>query len=142
MNTISVFSLRRRSLLQAVALLGLFAATAEPLKALAADDPLPSWNDGLIKRSLIEFVQAVTDNSKPTFVPTEERIATFDQDGTLWVEHPIYSQVMYILDRVPAIVEAKPALKHVEPFKTVLSGDRKAIAHLPMADLENSRQQP
>ena len=136
MKSTSAFSLRRRTLLQAVALLGLFNAMAEPLKALAADDPLPSWNDGLIKKSLIEFVEAVTDSSKPTFVPAEARIATFDQDGTLWVEHPIYSQVMYILDRVPAIVEAKPALKHVEPFKTVLSGDRKAIAHLPMADLE------
>ena len=136
MDTTNGPSLRRRSLLQAVALVGLFAATAEPLKALASDDPLPSWNDGLIKKSLVEFVQAVTDSSRPTFVPPEARIATFDQDGTLWVEHPIYSQVMYILDRVPAIVDAKPALKNVEPFKTVLSGDRKAIAHLPMADLE------
>ena len=78
----------------------------------------------------------MTDSSKPTFVPPEARIATFDQDGTLWVEHPMYSQVIYILDRVPAIVEAKPELKDVEPFKTVLSGDREAIARLPMEDLE------
>lgn len=128
--------LRRRTLLQAAALLGVFAATSRPLPAWAGDDPLPSWNDGLVKTSLIEFVQAVTDSSKPTFVPVEARIATFDQDGTLWVEHPIYSQVMYMLDRVPAIVEAKPELKEVEPFKTVLSGDRKAIAQLSNADLE------
>ena len=81
-------------------------------------------------------MQAVTDSTKPTFVPEEARIATFDQDGTLWVEHPAYSQLFYILDRVPAIVEAKPELKDVEPFKTVLSGDREAIARLPMEDLE------
>jgi phosphoglycolate phosphatase-like HAD superfamily hydrolase len=69
-------------------------------------------------------------------VPPAERIATFDQDGTLWVEHPIYSQVMYCLDRVPAVVVAKPELRNVEPFKTVLSGDREAIAKLPKVDLE------
>ena len=69
-------------------------------------------------------------------MPPAERIATFDQDGTLWVEHPMYSQVMYCLDRVPAVVAAKPELKNVEPFKTVLSGNREAIAKLPMTDLE------
>jgi phosphoglycolate phosphatase-like HAD superfamily hydrolase len=81
-------------------------------------------------------VQATTDNTKPTFVPPEERIATFDQDGTLWVEHPMYSQVIYCLERVPALVAAKPELKDVEPFKTVLTGDREAIAKLPTAELE------
>ena len=69
-------------------------------------------------------------------MPPAERIATFDQDGTLWVEHPMYTQVVYCLDRVPSIVKAKPELKNVEPFKTVLSGDREAIAKLPMKDLE------
>jgi phosphoglycolate phosphatase-like HAD superfamily hydrolase len=68
-------------------------------------------------------------------VPTSERIATFDQDGTLWVEHPMYSQAVYCLDRVPALVEAKPELAGVEPFKTVLSGDHEAIAKLPKDDL-------
>ena len=63
----------------------------------------------------------------------QKRIATFDQDGTLWVEHPIYSQVVYCLDRVPAVVKAKPELANVEPFKTVLSGDREAIAKLTHA---------
>ena len=65
-----------------------------------------------------------------------DRIATFDQDGTLWVEHPMYSQLMYCLERVPAVVKAKPELAKVEPFKTVLSGNREAIAKLPMKDLE------
>ena len=77
-----------------------------------------------------------TDRASPKFVPPEERIATFDQDGTLWVEHPIYSQVVYCLDRVPALVEKDPKLKDVEPFKTVLSGNREAIAKLSLHDLE------
>jgi phosphoglycolate phosphatase-like HAD superfamily hydrolase len=69
-------------------------------------------------------------------VPQAERIATFDQDGTLWVEHPMYSQVIYCLDRVPAVVKAKPELATVEPFKTVLSGDRAAMAKFTMPELE------
>jgi len=69
-------------------------------------------------------------------VPPEERVATFDQDGTLWVEHPIYTQVVYCLDRVPVVVKAKPELAEAEPFKTVLSGDVEAIARLSMHDLE------
>jgi phosphoglycolate phosphatase-like HAD superfamily hydrolase len=68
-------------------------------------------------------------------VPPEERIATFDQDGTLWVEHPIYTQVVYCFDRIPAVVKAKPDLANDEPFKTVLSGNREAIAKLSMDDL-------
>jgi phosphoglycolate phosphatase-like HAD superfamily hydrolase len=69
-------------------------------------------------------------------VPPAERIATFDQDGTLWVSHPMYSQVMYCLDRVSAVVKAKPKLAKVEPFKTVLSGNREAMAKFTMKDLE------
>ena len=101
-----------------------------------AQDPLPSWNDGAAKKAIVEFVQATTTAGSPKFVPAEERIATFDQDGTLWVEHPVYSQLVYCLDRVPALVKAKPELANVEPFKTVMSGDREAIAKLPMEDIE------
>jgi phosphoglycolate phosphatase-like HAD superfamily hydrolase len=100
-----------------------------------ATDPLPSWNKGAAKTAILKFVQATTDQSSPNFVPGPDRIATFDQDGTLWVEHPMYSQVVYCLDRVPALVKAKPELAGVEPFKTVLSGDREAIAKLPKEDL-------
>lgn len=114
---------------------GLFALLLFSLHAPAQTDPLPSWNDGAAKKAIVEFVQATTTRGNPKFVPPEERIATFDQDGTLWVEHPMYSQVMYILDRVPAVVKAKPELAKVEPFKTVLSGDRAAIAKLPKDDL-------
>jgi len=103
--------------------------------ALAADDPLPSWNEGAPKKAILDFVHATTDQGSPRFVPEPERIATFDQDGTLWVEHPMYTQVGYCLERVPAVVKAKPELANVEPFKTVLSGDREAIAKLPTSDL-------
>jgi phosphoserine phosphatase len=80
-------------------------------------------------------VKETTEQGSPKFVPPAERIATFDQDGTLWVEHPMYSQVVYCLDRVPAVVKAKPELAKVEPFKTVLSGNREAMAKLTMQDL-------
>lgn len=102
----------------------------------AADDPLPSWNDGQVKQAILQFVQATTDQSNPKFVASDERIATFDQDGTLWVEHPMYTQVVYCLERVPALAAKKPELKNVEPFKTVLSGNREAIAKLTLQDLE------
>jgi phosphoglycolate phosphatase-like HAD superfamily hydrolase len=98
-------------------------------------DPLPLWNEGAAKKAIVEFVQATTTQGSPQFVPPAERIATFDQDGTLWVEHPIYSQVMYCLDRVPAVIKAKPELAKVEPFKTVMSGSREAIARLPEGEL-------
>jgi len=107
--------------------------------ALAQTDPLPSWNDGAAKKAIVEFVQATTTQGSPQFVPPAERVATFDQDGTLWVEHPIYIQVMYVLESVPALVKAKPELAKVAPFSTVLEilkGDRAAIAKLTMPDLE------
>jgi phosphoserine phosphatase len=99
-------------------------------------DPLPSWNAGPAKQAIVEFVHTTTDKASQKYVPAEERIATFDQDGTLWVEHPMYTQVMFCLDRVPAVVKAKPELAKVEPFKTVLSGNREAMAKLSMHDLE------
>jgi phosphoglycolate phosphatase-like HAD superfamily hydrolase len=102
----------------------------------AAEDPLPSWNEGPAKQAVLDFVKATTDAASPSFVPPEARVATFDQDGTLWVEHPMYTQVVYCLQRVPAVVEKKPELKNVEPFKTVLSGDREVMAELTMPDLE------
>jgi len=116
--------------------LALLALLALGAPAQAQTDPLPSWSDGAAKKAIVEFVQATTTQGSPKFVPTAERIATFDQDGTLWVEHPMYSQVMYCLGRVPAVVKAKPELANVEPFKTVMSGNREAIAKLPMQDLE------
>ena len=97
---------------------------------------MPSWNDGPAKQAILDFVRETTETGGAKFVPPEERIATFDQDGTLWVEHPMYTQVMYCLERVPVLAEKKPGLKKIEPFKTVLSGNREAIAKLSMKDLE------
>jgi phosphoglycolate phosphatase-like HAD superfamily hydrolase len=108
---------------------------ASGTQAITQSDPLPSWNDGAAKKAIVEFVRTTTDEMSPKFVPPEARIATFDQDGTLWVEHPMYTQVVYCLDRVPAVVRAKPELANVEPFKTVLSGNREAIEKLSTDDL-------
>jgi len=121
-----------KSLLVAVTLTVLSSSLAR------ADDPLASWNDGSAKQAIVEFVKATTSQGSPQFVPPEERIATFDQDGTLWVEHPIYTQVMYCLEKVPALVKAKPELAKVAPFSTVLEvlhGDRAAMEKLTMDDL-------
>jgi phosphoglycolate phosphatase-like HAD superfamily hydrolase len=104
--------------------------------AAQSSAPLPSWNEGPAKQAILDFVRATTDGASPKFVPPEDRIATFDQDGTLWVEQPMYTQVLYCLERVPAVVEQKPELKKREPFKTALSGDREALAKLPLHDLE------
>jgi hypothetical protein len=97
---------------------------------------LGSWNDGPTKQAIIDFVRATTDQASSKFVQPEDRIATFDQDGTLWVEHPMYTQVVYCLERVPAVVAQKPELKNREPFKTVLSGDHEAMAKLSLPELE------
>jgi len=104
-------------------------------QVVAQSDPLPSWNEGPAKEAIVKFVEVTTTQGSPKFVPPAERIATFDQDGTLWVEHPMYSQIVYCFDRVPAVVKAKPELANVEPFKTVMSGNREAIAKLSMDDL-------
>jgi phosphoserine phosphatase len=116
-------------------LLTLVALLAIAAQSFAQTDPLPSWNDGPAKQAIVAFVRATTDQSSPTFVPPETRIATFDQDGTLWVEHPMYTQVIYCLERVPAVVKSMPELANVEPFKTVLSGNREAMAKLSEEDL-------
>ena len=68
--------------------------------ATAAADPLPSWNDGAAKQAMVDFVRTTTDKNNPKFVPPEERIAAFDQDGTMWVEQPIYTQVLFTFDRI------------------------------------------
>lgn len=129
----------RRTLLVKLALLPVLSV--QPLSVsesaqIASSGILPSWNEGPAKQAILDFVRETTDRANPRFVPPEERTATFDQDGTLWVEHPIYTQMKYCLDRVPVLAAEKPALEEVEPFKTVLSGNRDAIAKLPMRDLE------
>jgi phosphoserine phosphatase len=126
----------RAKIAGALRFLALGAVLAFAAPAMAQTDPLPSWNDGAAKQAIVEFVEATTKDGGPDFVPPPERIATFDQDGTLWVEHPVYSQLVFILDSVPALVKAKPELAGEEPFKTVLSGDLAAVAKLPKEELE------
>ena len=126
----------RRSLLSTV---GAFPILSAPLLRTAARaqaaDPLPSWNDGAAKQAIMTFVKETTDQASPKFVPPAERIAEFDQDGTLWVEHPLYTQVVFCLDHVGALVKERPELKNREPFKAVLSGNREAVAKLSMKEI-------
>ena len=127
----------RRVVLSALAglpLPALFRTT--PALAQDVESQLASWNGGPAKQAIIDFVRATTSASSSKFVPPEERIATFDQDGTLWVEHPMYTFMTYSLERVPTLVKDKPGLKDVEPFKTVLSGNKEEMAKLTTPDLE------
>ena len=112
-----------------------FLSASASAQTAAPGGLLPSWNDGAAKQAILDFVLATSDRSSPSYVVPEDRIAVFDQDGTLWVEQPMYTQVIYCLDRVPDVVAKKPELKNKEPFKTVLSGNREAIARLSMQDL-------
>jgi phosphoglycolate phosphatase-like HAD superfamily hydrolase len=131
-------SVSRRALLTALAALPVFSETLVSVSAqtTASSDPLPSWIDGAAKQAIFDFVRSTTSTASPNFVSPADRIAVFDQDGTLWVEHPMYAQVIYCLDRVPAVVAKKPELKSVEPFRTALSGNREAMSKLTMPDLE------
>ncbi|MEI2302012.1 HAD family hydrolase [Ensifer sp. MJa1] len=91
-------------------------------------DPLPSWNDNAPKAAIVAFVEKVSKENSPDFIPEPERIAVFDNDGTLWVEHPMYVQPAFALDRVKAEAAAHPEWKDTQPFKAVLEGDMKALA--------------
>jgi phosphoglycolate phosphatase-like HAD superfamily hydrolase len=133
MNSGNIF--RKIALVCLMGALGVLMLLA-PVLAQQAADPLPSWNQGPAKQAILNFVKTTTDPAGPKFVPPKARIAAFDQDGTLWVEHPMYTQVVYCLERVPAVVAQRPELKNVEPFKTVLSGNRQALAQLSGKDLE------
>ncbi len=111
-----------------------FALLAISLGAVACDsaraqqDPLPSWNDGPVKKSITDFVSQVTTQGGADFVPPAERIATFDNDGTLWCEQPYYFQVAFALDQVKAMATRHPEWKTQQPFKGVLEKDMKAVA--------------
>lgn len=94
--------------------------------SLAAADPLPSWNEGKVKQSIVTFVDAVTTPGKDYVVP-DERIAVFDNDGTLWAEKPLYFQFLFAMDRIKALAPEHPEWKDQQPFAAVLSGDQKAL---------------
>jgi phosphoglycolate phosphatase-like HAD superfamily hydrolase len=114
--------LTRRAVLAVAALL------VAPAAALAQSDPLPSWNDTAPKAAIVEFVEKVSKEGSPDFVPKPERIAVFDNDGTLWIEHPMYVQLAFALDRVKAEAPNHPEWATTQPFQAVLEGDMKALA--------------
>jgi phosphoserine phosphatase len=103
----------------------LFLVAAAPA---STGDPLPSWNDTGCKKAIIAFVQETTDPKSKSFVPREDRIAVFDNDGTLWAEQPMYVQLAFALDRVKALAPQHPEWQTKEPFKAALAGDLKALA--------------
>jgi hypothetical protein len=100
--------------------------TAATRATAAAADPLPSWNDSAVKKSLVDFVDRTTKQGAPDFVPPSERIAVFDNDGTLWAEQPMYTQLAFALDRIKALAPNHPEWKTAQPFKGVIEGDIKA----------------
>jgi len=132
-------SVSRRAVLSALAAmpaLPMILPAPAPAQPATPGGGLASWNEGPKKQAILDFVRATTDRSSASYVAPEDRIATFDQDGTLWVEQPMYTQVIYCFDRVPVLAEKRPELKRVEPFKTVLSGNHEAMARLSLRDLE------
>jgi haloacid dehalogenase-like hydrolase len=121
----------RRALLSALAVLpvsGSLLPMSARAQTSASGGTLPSWNDGATKQAILNFVAAVTQEGSPNFVPPAERIATFDNDGTLWVEHPMYIQLAFALDRAKALAPLHPEWKNTQPFKAALEGDMKTLA--------------
>jgi phosphoserine phosphatase len=114
--------------------LALLLTLALPLLA-QANEPLPSWHDGAAKKSIIEFVQAVTDQSSKDFVKPAERIAVFDNDGTLWSEQPAYFELLFAFDEVKRNAPQHPEWKTTQPFKAVLENDHQALAAAGMEGL-------
>jgi haloacid dehalogenase-like hydrolase len=118
----TILELARRRLVHCAAAGLLLLATG---CASVPTDPLPSWNEGAAKQSIVAFVAKVTTPGSPTFVPVAERIATFDNDGTLWAEQPLYSQMLFVLDRVKVLAPQHPEWRTTEPFASLLKGDLK-----------------
>jgi hypothetical protein len=133
-NANTTAAVRRRSLLAVAVAAPALLSVASNSAAQEAAQSLPSWNDGPGKQAILDFVRATTDQSSRSFVRPEDRIATFDQDGTLWVEHPVYTQAMFALDRVHATASHHPEWKSREPFKAVLGNDMGAIARFSERD--------
>lgn len=120
-------------LLRIRAVLALFIALLAITNA-RAQDPLPSWNEGPAKQAILTFVKDTTEKSSPKYVEPADRIATFDQDGTLWTEHPIYGQAAFALARVSELAPKHPEWKTKEPFKSVLARDNAAMAKFTESD--------
>jgi hypothetical protein len=115
--------------------LALCAFLVAATQQTAAAEPLPSWNDGPTKTAIIEFVAKVTTEDSPDFVPAAQRIATFDNDGTLWAEQPAYFQLLFALDRIKTLAPEHPEWQSTEPYKSALAGDAKGLAASGMKGL-------
>ena len=109
-------------------MLAVFLYLALPMKLQANSDPLPSWNDGPSKQTIVAFVTAVTEKGGTDYVPPAERIAVFDNDGTLWSEKPVYFQLLFAIDRIKTLSPQHPEWKTQQPFKAVLENDIDALA--------------
>jgi phosphoglycolate phosphatase-like HAD superfamily hydrolase len=120
----NLFAFTRRGVLT----VAVVAAAGFASRAPAQTDPLLSWNDGAAKQALVDFVTRVTREGGPDFVPTPYRIATFDNDGTLWAEQPVYFQFQFGFDRIKAMADKHPEWQQQEPFKSFLAGDKEALA--------------
>jgi phosphoserine phosphatase len=118
-----------------IAVLLVSLATGIAVSTAKAQDPLPSWNEGPAKKAIVEFVAAVTDKNGKDFVKPADRIATFDNDGTLWVEYPMYTQVLFAFDRVKELAPQHPEWKTKQPFKALLEGDMKTVGASGMKGL-------
>jgi phosphoserine phosphatase len=116
------------------AALGLGLTLLGSAPAQAQRDSLPSWNKGPAKEAIITFVKETTEKSSPAYVGPADRIATFDQDGTLWTEHPLYAQAMFALSRLGQLASQHPEWKEKDPFKAVLTGDDEAMAKFAESD--------
>jgi phosphoglycolate phosphatase-like HAD superfamily hydrolase len=131
MSNFGRFAISRRVLFATLATILVFWSG---VPASAQTDPLPSWNNGAAKQAIVDFVAATTTEGGADFVAPSDRIATFDQDGTTWVSHPLYGQALFALDRVAAMAPDHPEWKDTEPFKSVLSGDHPAMAKFTEKD--------
>jgi hypothetical protein len=135
------FGISRRSMLStfaALAMLPMLAVSA--LAQTSGADPLPSWNDTAPKKAIVTFVERMTRQGSPDFVPPAERIATFDNDGTLWAEQPLYVQLVFALDRVKVLAPQHPEWKDKEPFASLLKGDLKGALAGGEAAIGKSQQ--
>ena len=98
-------------------------------------DPLPSWNDGPNKRAILDFVAAVTEEGGGQFVPEGDRVATFDNDGTLWVEQPLYTQLLFAFDEIKRMAPEHPGWATEQPYAAILAGDQEAMSHFTEHDV-------
>lgn len=102
----------------------------------ADNDPLPSWNEGAVKSALIQFIKDATNKESKGYIPPAERIATFDQDGTLWIEQPLYTQMQFVMERIKVLAPSHPDWNNLEPFKSIINDNFEAVRHFAETDIE------